>query len=112
MALPGTRAPFRQREADELLPPRLTLENLQAALPDEERLRHTQGPLRADLQRIGQAVGVLADDHVAFLETQDSLRFDTERTDAEALARAQHRVPDTHGVACRKMDFVSHLAHE
>ena len=54
------------------------------ALADVERLLLCQRPIHAGFDRVGEAVGVLADNDVALLQTQNALRLDAERLQADA----------------------------
>ena len=73
----------REREADQdLLLRDASAMMRQAALADEKRLVHLDGPAHRGLERRGQAVGILSDDDVPLLQAQQALRFHTERTDA------------------------------
>ncbi len=101
-----------EHEAHQLLTQRPLLQDSQAALAHEERLVHTERPRRADLERIRQAIGVLADDDVSLLQTQHSLGFDAERADAVALACFHQGVPHARRFSAGQVDFVTELADE
>ena len=59
-----------------------------------------------------EAVGVLADDDVALLETQHALRLDAEWLDAEGLAGLDQLVPQRFAHLRRAVDLVAELADE
>src|SRR5438132_826098 len=77
-----------------------------AALPRDRRTGH------ARLEHVRLGVGVLADKDVHLLESEDPLRLETERTDAEVRAVLQERVPDELAVGAREVQLVAEFADE
>lgn len=62
--------------------------------PTKKGLVRPTAPTHVDLGGVGHAVGVLADDHVAFFQTQQALGFDTNSANAECFAGASiSRIP-------------------
>ena len=57
-------------------------------------------------------VGVLTDDHMALLETEDSLGLEPERRDVEVASLLEQRVPDVIRVRAREVELVAELADE
>ncbi len=104
--LVGHDAGRDHREADQALARLVLLHTADGPLAQEVGLVQFDGQFHVGGHRVGQAVGVLADDEVAFLQPQDALRFDTEGADVKFAAGGQHRFPDVAAVAGRAMDLV------
>ena len=62
--------------------------------------------------RVGQAVGVLADDQVPFLQAQHALRFDAEGPQAPRQPGRVQRLPHFGPAAGGHVNFVAQLADE
>ncbi len=61
---------------------------------------------------MGHAVGVLADDHVAFFQAQQALGLDAERANAQPRAGLHQGIPQALGVARRHVHFVAQFTHK
>ena len=101
-----------EREADQFAGQRLLGLDLRRAAADEERLGLGDRPGHVGLPDAGEAVGVLADDDVAFFEAQHALGFDAEGADAFGPAGRHQRVPQGFALACRHVDLIAELADE
>src|SRR5215472_2518758 len=80
--------------------------------PGEVLLVQPDGPVESRAERPGQAVGVLANDEVAFLEPQYPLCLDPERSNAQVGALLKQGFPDVQAVARWDVEFVAELARE
>ncbi len=85
---------------------------LERATPEEIGLVKLHHPRQARAVRVGERVGVLADDDVLLFETQDALRLEAEGLDAEFPACFDDRVPHMGPVRARHVDLVAQLSDE
>ncbi|OIQ88070.1 hypothetical protein GALL_300770 [mine drainage metagenome] len=103
---------IRQGETDQFLGQRLPCLDLQAALPEVERLVAGQRPVQPDFQRLGEPVGIVANDEMAHFQAQQALRIDAERSEPGSLTSLHQRLPDVHDTLRRRVDFVGQVGHE
>src|SRR5205085_12305426 len=82
----GAILAWREGDAGQAARQWLGLQDGQTALADEEWLVLAQRPLQVRLVRVGQRVGVLAQDEVPLLQPQQSLGLDAEGPDAVSPA--------------------------
>src|SRR5579862_22654 len=102
----------RELESDQRLAARTLRNDGETALADEELLVHLDRPGHIELERIGDAVGVLADDDVSLLEPQHALRLHTEGPDPVSTTRLVERAPQLSAVLRGRVDLIAQLAHE
>src|SRR5262249_60691890 len=82
----------------------------QRSPPDEILFIELHDPGHSSLERIRERVGIDSDDHVPLFETQQPLRFDAERTDAELLTGFEQRAPEMLAIFGRDVDLPPGLA--
>ena len=92
--------------------PGLFCQHGKAALADEEGLIHPDRPRRIDLQAIGDAIGILADDEMALLETQHALGLDAKGFDAPCRSRRKQYAPQVQRMFGGHMYLVAQLANK
>ncbi|MNY42711.1 hypothetical protein D3C86_1776270 [compost metagenome] len=112
MAFQRLRAGFGQRETDQLACLRLRFEDVHGAASDEKWLGATDRPAHVDLGRMGHAVRVLTDDHVAFFKPQQTLGFHPKRADVECFAGFHQRIPQLQRMPRRNVNFIAKFAYE
>ena len=84
--------------------------NLDRTLADEEGFFARYRPPHLRLVRQGEPVGILSDDDVSFLQTQQTLRLHAEGFDLPAFSVLHERIPQRLAFGERNMDFVAQLA--
>ena len=111
MALQGNRCiGVINHKANLAAPKWRFIEFLNTATANEEGFFLGDSPAHIDFIRIRHGIGVLADNNMAFFQTQNSLCFDTKGLDIELSARGDQGIPERFATVLRYMHLVTQFA--